>query len=62
MSKIDLFNNLMILAAADGKVTREEAEYLALKSHFWGISEDEVNAALVGAGSSDSEIQLPETP
>ena len=61
MSKIDLFNNLVLLAAADKKFTEEEVAYLAEKSVQWGISEDEVNAALVGASSAESEIVIPES-
>ena len=61
MSKIDLFNNLVLLAAADKRFAEEEVAYLAEKSVQWGITEDEVNAALVGAASSESEIVLPES-
>jgi hypothetical protein len=57
MSKLDLFNNLMIMAAADG-FAREEIEYLAAKSHAWGISTGDVEAAIVGA--KDGEIHLPD--
>lgn len=58
MSKLDLFNNLMILAASDG-FAREEIEYLAGRSHVWGISAEDVEAAIVGA--RDGEIRLPES-
>ena len=58
MSKLELFNNLMVLAATDG-FAREEIEYLAAKSHLWGISVNDVEAAIVG--SDEGEIFLPET-
>ena len=58
MSKLDLFNNLMILAASDG-FAKEEIEYLAQKSHQWGISEEDVEAAIVGA--REGETHLPDS-
>lgn len=61
MSKVDLFNNLVILASADGRFTEEEVTYLAQKAEVWDISPDEVESALAGASTGEAEIILPET-
>ena len=59
MSKVDLFNNLILLAAADKKFTEEEVGYLAEKSHQWGITDEEFESALIGAGSQEAELVIP---
>ncbi len=61
MERIDLFNNLIVLAASDGKFTEEEIAFLAVRAENWGIAEEEVAAALTAAGSADAEIMVPES-
>lgn len=62
MSKVDLFNNLVLLASADGKFTEEEVTFLALKAESWDISADDVETALAGASTGEAEIIVPEDP
>jgi uncharacterized tellurite resistance protein B-like protein len=63
MSQKDLalFNNLVALAASDGKFTQEEIEFLVVRAEDWGISQDEFETALTGVSSGGSEIVLPES-
>ena len=60
MSKIELFNNLILLAAADGRFTEEEVTFLAQKAEAWDVSPDEVESALAGASTGEAEIIVPE--
>ena len=59
MDKLELFNNLMILAAADGKLTQEEVAFLAVRAEDLGISQDDVESAIAGASSDAAELVLP---
>lgn len=61
MSKIELFNNLVLLASADGRFTQEEVTFLAMKAEKWNISSDDVESALAGASTGEAEIVVPET-
>ena len=59
MDHQDLFNNLMIMAAADGKLAKEEIALLVDRAREWGISRGEVAATMEFAASSDAEFVLP---
>lgn len=61
MEPIDVFNNLMILAAADGKLTSEEITFLCVRAEELGLSEEEVNSAIAGASTDAAELVLPST-
>lgn len=61
MPKVELFNNLVLLASADGKFSEEEVTFLATKAEAWDISPDDVESALVGASTGEAEIVLPES-
>lgn len=59
MDKLELFNNLMILAASDGKLTEEEIAFLSVRANDLGLSEDDVETAIAGATSDEVELVLP---
>jgi len=61
MNRVDLFNNLVVMAAVDGKITDEEAGYLAQRAVHWGISEDEANQAIQNAMGSNRDFTVPPT-
>lgn len=61
MDHHDLFNNLMVMAAADGKLTDGEIALLAQRARKWGISRGEVAAAADYAASGDAEFVFPPT-
>jgi uncharacterized tellurite resistance protein B-like protein len=62
MDKLRLFRNLMVMAAADGKMTQEEIMFLALRSSHWGITDDQFQDALEFVKSDKAELELPHDP
>ncbi len=60
MEKYHLFQNLVVLAASDGKFTDEEIQALAIRAEQWNISNDDFNSILVGLQSGDVDLVLPE--
>jgi uncharacterized tellurite resistance protein B-like protein len=61
MNKLQLFHNLINLAAIDGHFTEEEIAFLAARAERWGISSDEFETAVVGIEQGQLEIRLPES-
>ncbi|MEQ8791053.1 MAG: TerB family tellurite resistance protein [Pirellulaceae bacterium] len=61
MDHHDLFNNLMVMAAADGKLADEEIDLLVNRARRWGISRGEVAAAADYAKSDEAEFVFPPT-
>lgn len=61
MSHVELFRNLMVMAAVDRKFTDEEVDYLALRSSRWGITDEQFRAALQFARSPQAAVVLPAT-
>ena len=61
MDKVEIFHNLVNLAAADNKFTEEEIEFLATRANAWEISNDEFEVALAGISSGSIEIKIPES-
>ena len=61
MNRVDLFNNLVVMAAVDGKITDEEAAYLAQRAVNWGISEQEATRAIQNAMGSQRDFSVPPT-
>lgn len=60
MDKVELFHNLVNLAAADGKFTQEEVDFLAVRAQAWGLPNDEFETALTGISEGHIEITVPE--
>lgn len=60
MDRLQLFNNLMVLAASDGKFTSEEITLLCVRAAEWGISNGDIQAAVANAGETDVDIILPD--
>jgi uncharacterized tellurite resistance protein B-like protein len=59
MEKIDLFRNLMVMAAIDGTFTQGEMEMLADRCAMWGIADSDFEEALKHALSADAELCIP---
>jgi uncharacterized tellurite resistance protein B-like protein len=59
MDHHDLYNNLMVMAAADGKLTDGEIALLVERGRKWGITKGEVAAAADYASSGDAEFVFP---
>lgn len=60
MDHLNLFQNLVFLAASDGKFTDEEVRALAVRAENWNISNEDFNSIIVGLQSGDVEMHLPE--
>lgn len=60
LSHLELFQNLVNLAAADGKFTEEEVLHLARRAEQWGISNDEFESTIAGIMEGELEIRLPD--
>jgi uncharacterized tellurite resistance protein B-like protein len=61
MTRSELFKNLMVMAAADGKLTEEEVTFLAQRSSRWGITDTEFAEALKYSISPEAHISIPAT-
>lgn len=61
MDPIELFHNLINLAAADQKFTDEEIDYLVKHANRYDISNDEFETALHGILNGTLEVTLPES-
>lgn len=56
---IELFHNLINLAAADGTFTDQEVAFLAARAAAWGIGPEEFETALAGISAGGVQIVLP---
>jgi uncharacterized tellurite resistance protein B-like protein len=61
-TRLDLFHNLVNLAAADCRFTDEELEFLAQRAERWGVSTEEFDAAIAGISTGVAQIDLPRLP
>ncbi len=57
---IELFHNLVNLAASDGKFSEEEVQYLAQRAERWEIPSEELESAVAGIAQGHFEVNLPE--
>lgn len=61
MDTSELFRNLIHLAAADGKFTSEEIEFLVQRAERWKIPDSEFDAVIKGLGDDPHvELHIPE--
>jgi uncharacterized tellurite resistance protein B-like protein len=61
MDKIELFSNLVNLAAADNRFTEEEIRFLVDRADRWGISNDEFETIMAGISETGIELRIPES-
>ena len=61
MDRLQLFQNLVVLAASDGKFTEEEIQALVVRAEDWQIPNEEFETILVGIQSGDVDLHLPDT-
>ena len=61
MNKLELFHNLVNLAAADRKFTEEEITFLIQRANEWGIPDDEFETAMAGISSGELHMSIPES-
>jgi len=60
MEPVELFSNLVNLAAVDGKFTEEEIKFLVSRAQALKLPTDEFEIALVGISEGNIEITIPE--
>jgi len=61
MSNLELFHNLVNLAAVDNKFTDEEIQFLAERAEKWDISSDEFETAIAGISTGELQVKIPES-
>jgi len=62
MQRADNFRNLLLMAAADGRMSEPELQLLSDRAAQWGITDDEFESALQDAIRGDAAFVLPEDP
>ena len=62
MNRIELFHNLVNLAASDGKFTDEEVRFLAERAEHWEIPKGEFESALAQISTGNFEVKVPDSP
>lgn len=61
MKRSDMFQNLVLMAAADGKLTDEEVNMLGNRAARWGLTDEEVDKAIRNANNPDWQLAVPAT-
>ena len=61
MDRLQLFQNLVIMAASDGKFAEEEIQALAVRAENWNISNEDFESILIGVRAGEVDLQLPES-
>lgn len=61
MDKIELFANLVNLAAADNRFREEEIRFLVERANRWGISNDEFETIMAGISEGGIQLQIPDS-
>ena len=62
MSKSEQFRNLLMMAAADGRMDESELRLLSHRATEWGITDDEFEAAIHYAISGGASLTIPSDP
>ncbi len=58
----DVFLNLLIMAAADGRIAESELRLLAHRAAEWGITDEQFEDAIEKAASGRAELTVPNDP
>lgn len=59
MDSLQLFENMLIMAAADGALSQGEVELLSARCGDWGITADQFNEVVARAFSPDASVTIP---
>ncbi len=62
MNSYELFQDLMVMAISDGKLTEEELRMLAGRAIRWGITDAQFEQAMEYALSDDAHLTIPPDP
>ena len=61
MNPVELFHNLVNLAAADAKFTNEEIDFLIDHANRYNIPSEEFETAIAGIREGVVEVSIPES-
>ena len=61
MNRADMFKNLVLMAACDGKLADEEAALLGSRAVRWGLTQEQVDDAIDNANQPDYQLVIPVT-
>jgi uncharacterized tellurite resistance protein B-like protein len=61
MNTFDFFQDLMVMAAADGVLREEEIAFLSHRAKRWGITDEQFSEAIRFAVSPEAVISIPPT-
>jgi uncharacterized tellurite resistance protein B-like protein len=61
MNRFEELKNLLVMAAADGRFSSDEIQFLSLRAYRWGVEEEQFMEALEYAASDEAEINIPES-
>lgn len=59
MDRYTLFQDLMVMALADGKIAKEEVKLLSLRAETWGLTEKQVQEAIDNAAGKEAALLIP---
>ncbi len=60
MSQAELFQNLLIMAAIDGRLSESELRLLSDRAAQWGITDDEFERAIQNAIAGCNVLAIPQ--
>lgn len=60
MTQAELFRNLLLMAAVDGRMAESELRLLSDRATEWGISDDEFEEAIQQAIQGTAEFTIPD--
>ena len=59
MTQAEMFRNLLLMAAVDGRMAESELRLLSDRATEWGISDEEFEAAIQQAIQGTAEFTIP---
>jgi uncharacterized tellurite resistance protein B-like protein len=62
MSQSDLFRNLLLMAAVDGRMSEAEFRLLSHRAAEWGITDEQFEQAIQDAIAGKAELTIPTDP
>ena len=62
MNQADLFRNLLLMAAIDGRMSEAELRLLSHRAAEWGITDEEFERAIQDAIDGNAELTIPTSP
>lgn len=62
MDRVQLFENIVLMALADGSVSKDEFNLLSDRCRQWGIEDHQFREAIEKATSPGAEFHVPDDP